>query len=824
MNNIWSAIRESIQRLYKVPVFSLTIIFTLALGIGANGTIFTAINSVLLKPLAYPDSEKLALIYNIYPKSSPDFGTTSVPDYLDRQQQLNGLDNLFIYSLESFNLTLGDSTQRVLGYKTSADMFATLKVQPKLGKPYLESHATQGKDKVVVISDELWSGIFNSDPAAIGKTLRLHGDNYTVLGVMPKGFIFPDKDTKLWVPFVITAAQRSDQERVEEFSSSIGRLKAGVSIEQLNAQMDIIAAHNLDRIAGNTESGASVHQYLESSGLTGRAELWHTRLTQNPEEKIWLLKGAVLLVLLIACANVANLQLVRLTGRQRELSLRSALGAGINRLITQQLLESILLAFAGALVAILVALVGVQLIKLVGLELPGNGLQLAVNIQTLTYMFVIAVLSGLGSAVVPILVLKRMRFELLREGGRGSVGLGSSKWLQQSLVVMQTALALTLLLGSALMLRSFINLQNVDPGFNEQNVLSAYVALPDNRYPDDIEKIRFYQRLKNELNNTSILGEVGIGSHLPFAGGDWNATYSVEGETLPDQQPSRYGHIRIVDRDYFDALGIELLQGRYLNNNDDSEAPAVVMVDEYMAGQVFPNQDPIGQKIMIGGGGEAGGWRTIVGVVDSVHHHRLDQAIENETLYFPYQQNPLNNFAIIARPNAIQTTSVEQLTSAIRRSVQTIDPQLPLYRIRSMQTLMNDVLVARQAPMLLLVAFALMALVLATISIYSVLSFMVAQRRQEIGVRMAIGARAQAVVQMVLLQGGRMLGTGCVVGVIAALALGHVLSAQLFGVTVVDIPSYLLVITMIIVVGLLACWWPARRASKVQPTEALRCD
>ncbi len=821
MNALWHEIQGSIRSLQKVPGFAIAIILTLALGIGANGAIFTAISSVLLQPLPYPDSQELVQVYNSYPKSGPEIAGTSIPDYLDRKEQAEALEDLFIYTGENFSLNMDGQPQRLLGYRASPSMFSTLRVQPALGAAFTDANMELGADKVAVISHELWQDAFAGDLQAIGTTLILNGENYQVLGVMPIGFLFPNRDARLWVPFAFSPEQRSDQERGNEFSSSIGRLKPGASIEQLNAQMDAIVERGAERLAADPEFGASVAGFIESTGFTGRAQSWHAMMTVNLKDMVWLLQGAVLLVLLIACANVANLQLVRMTKRQRELSLRSALGAGVARLAGQLVLESLLLALAGAVIAVIIALAGIQLIKLVGLELPERGLGLALDGQVLLYMLLVAIVAALVSALIPVLVLGRARLQMLREGGRGTTGFGGSKLLQQGLVVAQTALALALLVSSALMLRSFINLNNVDPGFDSNQVVTARVALPDSRYPDNVAQNNFYQRLQQQLSTTPGVTAAGIGTPLPFTGNDWTSTYSIEGDVIPDGMPSRHGHARIVDGGYFQTLGIELQQGRFFGAGDAADATPVVIIDRYFAEQRFPGEDPIGQRIARGGStDDTTIWWTVIGVVESIRHNNLDKPIEKETYYFNYPQFSVDDFTVVTRSELPESS----LINSLREVVQSIDPELPIYRVTSMNSLLNDALLTRQAPMLLLVAFAAVALILAAVGIYSVLSFMVAQRRREIGVRMAIGARAKTVVQMVLRQGSWMLGIGCVIGIVAAIALGRLLSAQLFGVPQIDLASYLLVIVMLGSVGLLACWWPARRAAHVHPMEALRYE
>lgn len=821
MNATWQEILLSIRSLRKAPAFSTAVILTLALGIGANGTIFTAINSVLLAPLPYPNSHELVDVHNTYPKSGLEYANSSIPDYLDRKEGADALEDLFLYTYENFNLMLDGQPQSMGAYKATASMFSTLQVQPSLGSAFTQSNMQPGADRVVVISYSLWQELFEGQVNAIGQTINLDGEPYEVLGVMPQDFIFPHQSIQLWVPFAFTTEQMSHAERGSEYSRSIGRLKPDASIDQLNAQMDAIVVRVVEEMAANPEFTQSTEGFLEATGFTGRAEYWHDRLTSNLQEKLWLLQAAVVLVLLIACANVSNLQLVRLTKRQRELSLRSALGAGIGRLASQLILESLILAMLGAAAAVVIAIAGIQLIKLAGLELPNSGLNLSLNGSVLLYMLLVAIVAAIVSALIPVILLGRARMQMLREGGRGSTGLGSSKWLQQALVVVQTAMALALLIGSALMLRTFINLSNVDTGFDSDHVMTARIALPVGRYPDAVAQTEFYQRLKFQLQAIPGVEASGIVTPLPFSSSDWTSSYGIEGEVIPTNQAGHNGHVRIVDADYFKAMNIELLQGRLFEVGDVAETTPVVIIDRYFAEQRFPGGNPIGQRITRDGiPDENTTWWTIVGVVENVHHNNLDRPFEQETYYFNYPQAPLEAFNLAVKSIIPQT----DLTNQIRAAVQNTDAELPVYNVREMQSLINDVLLRRQAPMLLLAAFAGVALILAAVGIYSVLSFMVVQRRREIGVRMAIGAQAQAVVQMVLQQGGWMLSIGCTIGVLVALVLSRVLATQLFGVSSLDVPSYLLVVGLLGSVGMLACWLPARRAATVQPMEALRYE
>ncbi len=820
-------IRYSLRSLLAKPAFLIAAVLTLALGIGANTAIFSVINGLLLKPLPYEDGERLVLVHNVYPKMGMDYAGTSIPDYLDRKTQAPALADLAIYTGTSLNLASDGTPQRLVGLRATSSLFSTLRAQPAMGRLFDDAASTPGQDKVVVLSHALWQSQFAGDAGIVGRDVRLNGENHRVLGVMPASFVFPNAQTQLWLPFTISAEQRTDDERGNEFSESIGRLAPGATIEQLDAQLDAIVARNADRVAGlGGADAADTAEFYRQGNFLGRSKPLRDQWVGDVRPILWLLQAVVGFVLLIACANVANLMLTRVSSRQKELSVRTAMGATRGRIIRQLLIESITLALVGAAAGILIAFVGLQLLE--SLNITDSPLRRSTGIDQSVLLFTLAmsVLTGLVFGLFPAFAQSGGRpYETLKEGGRGNTGGRAARTTRSVLVVVQIALCVTLLVGAGLMVKSFERVQRESPGFTRDGLVTVRLNLPEGKYPDDASISRFYERSLQELRGIPGVTTAAYVSNLPFGQSNWGSSYVVEGRVQSTGEPSPHGFVRLVDEDFFTAMQVPLLAGRTFTPADSLGAPKVAIVDELLAKKYFPAGDAIGKRIRSSGDDSEDAWATIVGIVGVVKNQNMASDVTKESYYFPYRQFPFTRFQARGGFFVVKTDlPAGGLVQPIRDAVLRVDPEQPVYDIKSLDERIALSLQTRRAPMLLLVIFAGVALALSAVGIYGVLAYSVEQRTGELGVRMAIGAQRRDVVRMVLGQGGSIAAIGLGVGLAGALALGGFLSSHLFGVSRFDPLTLIGVVALLGTVALVACWLPARRASRVSPIVALRYE
>ncbi len=817
-------LRYSLRGLLARPGFALAAILTLALGIGANTAIFSVINGLLLKPLPYPDSERLVQVHNVYPTMGIDNAGTSVPDYFDRREQAEALEDLAIYTGISLNLASDGTPQRLLGLRASASLFSTLQTGAVLGRVFDESNEVPGNDKVAVLGHDLWRSQFASDPDIIGRDVRLNGESFRIIGVMPQGFMFPNRETQIWLPFAFTEHMKSDRERGREYSESIGRLAPGATTEQLEEQMRAIILRNADRLASTGGPDAQdIAEFFRQGGMAGRARALRDRWVGDVRPVLWLLQGVVLFVLLIACANVANLMLTRVASRHKELSVRTALGASRGRIVRQLLIEAVVLALAGAAVGIGVAWLGLRLLDMIDLTQGPMRQSIGLDGTVLLFTLLVSVLTGLVFGLVPAFGQSAGRpYEVLKESGRGNTGSRAARATRNALVMVQIALCVTLLVAAGLLVKSFNRLQNEDPGFRRDGLITLRLDLPPARYPDNASIVRFYEDVLRELRSLPGVTYASYTNTLPFGASVWQSSYDVEGQDLPTGAANPHGYLRVADETYFQAMEISLLAGRTFTSADHAGAERVTVVDELLAKKHFPD-GAIGHRIRIAGDGDY--WWTIVGVVGAVKHSDLAGEVTKESYYFPFRQHHHVGSTERGGYLVIRTDlAAGGLIQPIREAVLRVDPEQPVYDIRSLDERIAVSLQSRRAPMLLLVLFAGVALVLAAVGIYGVLGYAVTQRTGELGVRMAIGAQRSDVLRLVLLQGGRIALAGILAGLAGALALGGFLGSQLYGVSRFDPWTFLTVIVVLGAVAMLACWLPARRASRVDPIVALRYE
>jgi predicted permease len=803
-------IRYALRSLRKQPLFTLVAVATLTLGIGANTAIFSLLYQYLLRPLPYPDAERLVFIWNTYPLTGLPQASVSIPDYIDRKTQASALEDATLFTMRGLTMAAEGEPVQVRGLAVTPSFFSTLQRQPFLGRAFVEQEAQPGADKFVILTYNLWNARFAADRAIVGRSVRLGGEPYQVVGVLPADFELPGRDISLLVPFAFTAQQMSDQGRGNEFSQMIARLKPGATIEQVNAQMKTIVDRVLERLPQR-------QAFARTSGFSGYAVPIRDQLVGDLRTPLYFLQIFVLLVLLIACANVANLLLMRATGRYRELAIRTTLGAGQRRLIRQMLTEGLVLASLGGVCGLLLGLAGVRaLVALSSQQVPGMTtatLQPAV----LAFTLALALTTGLVFGLVPALVVLRGNtWSLLKDDStRGSAG-RSTGLTRSILVVTEMSLALVLLIAAGLLLKSFVRLQDVDPGFSTDSVLTAQISLPPARYPDPAARRAFWMRLLESTRALPGATSVGLTSNVPFNGNVSSGSYSIVGYTPGPSESAPHGRQEVVGGDYFAAMRIPLVAGRFFTEGDTSDSPGVVVVDQILANKYFANRSALGQQIRRGGPDSPP--FTIVGVAGTINSIDLGQPVTKERVYRPATQQSPTAMALVIKTGLDPQTLVTQVRAAVRA----IDPEQPIADVRTMDEWVSRSLELRRMPAMLLGLFGSVALVLSAIGIYGVLAFSVAQRGREFGIRQALGADRKSILALVLKQGLLTAGVGIVLGLAAAAGVSRLMQKMLFGVDRYDPTVFVGVTVMLFVVAVAACYVPARRATRIDPMVALR--
>jgi putative ABC transport system permease protein len=812
MDELFQDVRYGFRQLIRRPGFSAVLVLTLALGIGANTAVFSVVNGVLLDALPYPDAEELAVLWTQFPTMQLNEFPASEPEYTEFRDQNRSFEYVAGYLTGARTLTGGDTPERLQATISTWQLFPVLGVDPILGRVFTEAEDTPGDNDVVVLSHRLWQGRFGADPSLVGQTVQLDGTPMTVLGVMPPAFEFPTPGTDLWIPRAMDPA--NPRGRTNHRLAMVGRLNDGVTVERAAAEMEqLIVTWDWANQRG--------HGWAPESHPALIRPL-HEQIVGDVRTALWVLLGAVGVVLLIACANVANLLLVRGEGRIREISIRTALGAQRRRIIRQLVTESVITAAVGGVAGVALGYGGVRLLlALAPTNLPRIG-QVGLNTEVLIFSAGVTLVAGLIFGLAPAFQASRVDVQAaLREEGRGGT-VGQKRFrLRQLLVVSETALALVLLITAGLLIQSFWRLKSVDPGFNAENVLSLQVSLPGTVYPDANAIMGFYGELMSRARALPAVTFASAVRTAPLDGSLPPNDLDVEGFVQPADPIPMNADIQMVAHDYFRTLGIPLLSGRTFEGADNQESPVVAVVSQTMADRYWPGADPIGKLVRQSGYPE---YATVVGLVSDVHQEGL-RIEPRATLYFLHEQGPRTWYPE-SDMTLVLRTGIEPLSivRAVRREVANLDRDVPVYEVRTMAQSLDDSTATERFSMLLQMVFALVALALAAIGIYGVISYSVAQRTHEIGIRMALGAQRDEIVGMVVGQGMKIVFAAATVGVVGALFAGSVLSSLLFGIQANDPLTFAAVTAVLILVAFGACFLPARRASSVDPQQALRYE
>jgi putative ABC transport system permease protein len=803
METLWQDVKFGARMLGRSPGFTTLAVLTLSLGIGANTAIFSLINGMLLRPLPYDEGEKVLFISE-WSEQVEDM-SFSVENFKDLRDQARTLESIMAYRGQSFVMTGSDQAERLNGREVTSGMFDTLRLKPILGRAFTPSEDKVGAERVVLLGEGFWTRRFGRDPGVLNQTITLNGEPFTVIGVLPGRLHTSMRLTDVFTPMLRREDElggptnRGNHPGIYVYA----RLKEGTT--EAEARSEIVA---IARRLAETYPDSNARQSMTVKSL-------HAALVEDTRPRLLVLFGAVLLVLLIACANVANLLLGRATTRRQEMAIRNALGAGRWRLVRQLLTESVLLSCAGALLGVLFAYWGVRGL-LAGFPADTSLTErISIDGTVLVFTAAMAVLTGLLFGLAPAWQVSRSDVHAaLKEGGRGGPARGHHR-IHASLIVLETAMALMLLLGTGLMLKSFWRVLVADAGFDARNVLTASVSGPDIKYDGPEKRRLFIEQVVSRVQG--IPGVVHAASALPLLGG-WQSSFTVEGkpEPPPGQQPS--ADITRVSPDYFRVMGIRLVRGRTFDSRDRADAPAVCMIDETFAQKHWPGEDALGRRVRFGGGDDNDNpWMEVVGVVNHVKHYGVDQDSRIE-MYLPYTQSPIPSFTMLVKT----TGDPSQVAAAVRRAVADIDPDVPLYQVRTLQSITSDRVAGRRLATILITIFGVLALALAAVGIYGVISLAVSQRTRELGIRMALGAQRRDILGLVI--GGSMLLAflGLGIGLVAAyFGMAPLVSSVLFQVAATDPPTYTLSPVILLLVALLACWLPARRATRVDPMIAL---
>lgn len=813
MDALWQDIRYGTRMLLKAPSFSIVATIALALGIGANTAIFSVVNAVLLRPLPFPNSEQLMTVWENDRRRGTERGSASYPNFADWRDQNQVFDKMAAYHGTDHILTGNGDAVRLQGSTISAEIFQLLGVAPIAGRTFLPDEDKPGdKGRVVMLSHELFQSRFNAKPELIGQSIMLDGKPYTVVGVMPPGFQFPiqNEPVEIWTTFSAEAEGKEPitAQRGAHYLRVIARLKPGVTKEQAQSEMTTIAARLEQQYPDkNLHRGAVVIPALEA-------------LVGDIRPALLILLGAVGCVLIIACANVANLLLARAMTRHKEMAIRAALGAGRWRIARQLITESILLSLAGGALGLLLALWWSDLLVALNSKNIPRALQVGLDLRVLGFTLMLSILTGLVFGLVPALHSGSQASDSLKEGGRGGGAGASRNRLRAALVAAELAIAVVLLVGAGLLIQSLWRLRQVSPGFDSRNVLTFTLGLPSVRYPTE-KQGQFFNDLMARIQSLPGVQSASVVTPLPLSGDRFSLSFETEGRPVAKgEEPS--ADFYNIGLGYFRTMGIPLLKGRDFTSAENTESPGVIIVNQAFARRYFPNEEALGKRIKPGISvfdDKDPVMREIVGIVGDVKHRSLSTEVR-PAFYVPQAQVPFDTHTV-----TVKTVGDRQsILSSVQNEVRQMDKDLALFGIKTLDEYIADSVATPRFNTTLLSLFASVALILTVVGLYGVMSYSVAQRTNEIGIRMALGAQARDVLRLIVGQGLRMVLIGLVIGLAGAFALTRLLSSLLFGVSTKDPLTFAAVAAVLALVALLACYLPARRATKVDPLVALRYE
>jgi predicted permease len=813
-------LRLGARLLVKDKPFSLTVALTLGLCLGANTALFSVVHHVLLRPLPVPEPERILLMSNVYPKAgAPDSTYSGVPDYFDRRRDVTAFEEQALFQTRGVGLELDGLPTRVQAMSVTPSYFRLMRVAPVQGRPFTEEEGEVGREKKLLLSESLWRRLFGGDPGVLGRDLRLDGQPYEVVGVLPRSFEPLSPGVQLWRPLAFTPEDRSDERRHSNNYTNIGRLGPGATLDQAQAQVDALNAANLERFP-------QYREILVNTGFRTVVERYPDRLVKHVRPTLYLLWGGAFFVLLIGCVNVTNLVLVRARGRLKELATRLALGAGpaqvVRQLVTENLLLALLAAGGGLALAAL-ALQGVSRFDL--RDLP-YGAEIRLDGTAVVYALGLSALIGLVMGSIPALaVFSSDPASALREEGRGQTSGRGARALRRTLVVAEVAFTLVLLVGAGLLLVSFRKVLAVDPGFDRRAVVTASVVLPRTRYPDEDALRRFAEEALRRVRALPGVLAAGATDFIPFGGNHNDSVIFAEGYEMKPGESVISPRAADVTPGYFEAMGVKLVAGRFFEEGDGKDALPAIIVDETLARRFWPGRDPVGRRMYrptsiddLTAITDKTVFFTVVGVIKDVRLEDLTEGGKTVgTYYFPMAQDTsrLVTFAVKTAGGA------DPLVAALRAALAEVDRELPVFDTQTMEQRMERSLLARRSPATLSLVFGALALVLSAVGLYGVLAYLVTQRRKEIGIRMALGSSHRAIFELVLREGLLLLGAGAALGATGAFAVGRALESLLYGVRPAD-PLVVAGATLVLVaVAVAACALPARRATRVDPRVAL---
>lgn len=807
LETLWQDVRYGSRSLLRSPVFTVTAALSLALGIGANTAIFSVVNHLLLKPLPYPEPERIVDLWHTPPQESfPGLDRFSVSpgNYLDWKQQSQSYEQMAVYRYAGFNLSAGDRPASLMGARVSSDFFSALRTNAALGRVFSGEEEQAGRNRVVALSHGLWRRAFGADPNLIGQTITLDSQKYTVVGVMPAEFDFP-RQAELWTPLVWDEKERKTRS-IHDYMV-VARLNPGVSMEKAKTELNVISSRlEQEYPEANKGWGAVVIPLQED-------------LIGDIRPALLVLFCAVGFVLLIACANVANLMLARGANRRKEIAIRLALGAQRIRVIRQLITESILLAIGGGAIGLLLASLGGPWLAQLGADYISDPGRISLDPWALGFTLLISISSGIVAGVAPAFQYSSADANDALKEGTGRTGSGAVKQrTRQALVIVEVALSMILLVGAGLMIRSFWKLQQVNPGFNIDDTVSMNIGLPNAKYSDPQQQAAYFDRVLEQIRALPGVISAGSTTTIPLSGLGSAQPFTIEGRPAAEIAKQPLAQTRYISPEYFQTMGIPLRQGRDFSDRDREKSLPVVIISESMARQFWPGENPIGRRMTASFSAEQG-LREIIGVVGDVKTQGLDTDV-GSTMYLPYRQIQRRFMSLVART----ASDPQQMIPAITKAIYSIDPEQAITNIRTMKQIAAASTSGRRYNMILLMVFAGLALALASVGVYGVMNYSVMLRRRELGVRMALGASSADVLRMVLGQGLALTLIGIAAGLLGAFALTRLMSKLLYGISSTDLPTFGSVALALLLIGLLASFLPAYRATKVDPMIALRAD